>query len=380
MPSEFWRAEKEFHELRHGNYQWGGRGYEAFQYLRSCLEDHWNDSDSYIHPLRFDLMLASELSYRRLIDLELHIRAIQNQDCIEDHLRRLADPSEFLAAFEEMDTFFRLRIDNLSPILIRRENTVTPDIIVESRSQKIWIEVTSIHDAPQETSVVSLMNLRTMIDISLDVMVGGFIVGPFGKGETPGLESRIEEVAWSVRLRGGFETFQMPGRAACFVIDKKKATHIVPEKFRYGFSYWEVGKIPHTRAIVRKIEEKVQKKYSKPEKGFVVLYDRYMDHLELEKILDQQEDPILKCIAENPSILGVALVMPPGFAPNPYLKGDQTSTHRIFRTYANLPSHQMERIIIWQNPRESDINLPIVDALSRYCRNQQKLWTDVSFE
>lgn len=339
-------------------------GYKDFCYLMKKLQPYWGQYLNPNHPLTLQLLGAW-----RLKAVVTRIRDAEADPLVDKIITRLAKPKGYDSAYQELDIYRRLKLGGLQPSFIKEGKDTTPDMSVIADGHKVWVEVTSIMDELEVSPALELLGLQMELSISPGVLIGGKVKGPMSREDIGMLRADAEELAALAMATGQFQ-FRESDRWTVFAIEKTKAGE-VPERFRNGFLFVYDRKVPHTYDIMLRIAEKMDKKYADGEAGFIVIYDRYMDNEELLRIMSGDDDQITQYLEAHPELLGIAVILPPGYTADLVTIGNKTGKKKIFRGYLVQPDNSPEMLLVWKNPKPAVDNTKIVDAFVSFERNQK---------
>ncbi len=340
-------------------------GYRNFCFLRDKFKKYWGEMLLPQHPLFLHLIGAS----RFLEGPVVRLKCAENDPSVDKIIARLAEPTGYQSALQELDTYRRLKLAGLEPSFIKERKRTTPDILIRSGGQEIWVEATSITDDIEVSPAENLLALQMRLGLLPGVLIGGIILGPVSAEDIVSIEAQAEEVAMLAKITGTLQT-TVSRKGPIFAIERGEADAFVPERFRHGFLLYYERKTPHTKDVIMRIQEKIDKKYTDGVAGFIVLYDYFMDDEELLQILRTEPDSVSQFLEGHPEILGVALIMPSGYTPDLVQTGNTRSSTRICKKYLLRPEDVPEMIIIWPNPRAKIDNIKIVQAFDSFEVNQ----------
>ena len=361
-----------FHEIAKRDFINGEEGDAAFKYIRSKLEDDWDNNESRDHPMRKWVSWASKDQYDRLILLARKLKSLDEVPNANERIKRLTNQREFDGAMAELEIAFRLKIAGffVSFVPESQENS-SPDLKIEINGRKYWIEVSSVaprkgHEL-EDILINRLLNLMFQLSISHKLMLRFSVVAPpRDKKDLQSIITQLNEASTRAINERKFQIVPIEGKMIVYIAPPEDVDKI-PEDLRLGSYKHDPQPKQHLELLLRKIRKKGFKKYSQSDKGFLAIVDPFCGAKEVKRIMDSPGDDLRMLMRTFPDLMGMALIIQSGLDQNELQNVIPRSDRKGFDFYS-LPHSECEGMILWEN----EINIlpnEIREAFLAYPRN-----------
>jgi hypothetical protein len=346
----------------------------SINYLRETFEPNWDESNSDKHPFYSMLSIASDEDYARLGVFVNKIKELSKLPGNADIIRRMGDFNEYYGAYCEMDTALRFKLADLEVSIIEATQEMrTPDFLLKSPRNGIWIETTTIN-TPKETETNDLIGKLMTISISRHVAISGYFLREPKQKEIAEVIKMIQEALKESSSADHPSKLSIPGLMILF-LRFGPSKEGIPEQFLDGVDIHDKEKKHRVERIVKKIEDKCKNNYPIAKSGFLIIYDQSAKDGDFIELLKRDERDLVSVISSYRNLLGLAIIM--SNVRNPQPIWDLMNLEHCKWDVISLPSLESEGIIVWKNPC-ADEELPdyLIKALFEFNDNLNKILPD----